>query len=99
MALLLVFAIALTPFGALHHHHDDAPICTKDGKICLHKGHVSNHEETCLICKAHFEKNYTTHQPHYQLFQDSEFTLKIYDTIKGSYAELISQALRGPPAV
>ncbi|RQO72410.1 hypothetical protein DBR43_14535 [Pedobacter sp. KBW06] len=96
IALLWVFAIALTPFGALHHH-DEAPQCLKNEKTCTHKLHVSNHTETCLVCAAHFEKNYLHEYTHFQVFLEIRTLSKYYALVSGSYTELIGSSLRGPP--
>lgn len=96
IVMLWVFAIALTPFGALHHHEEEAR-CSNNEKTCSHKLHVRSHTETCLICAAHFEKNYLSHEEHFQVYLEIKRLVKHYDTVKGSYTELIGSALRGPP--
>ncbi|MGY0039807.1 hypothetical protein [Pedobacter sp. NJ-S-72] len=58
--LLWVFAIALTPWSSLHHHEEQSDYCAKSGKECMHKVHVGSERHNCLICSAHFEKDYYT---------------------------------------
>ncbi|WP_316792871.1 hypothetical protein [Pedobacter frigoris] len=96
--LLMVFAIALTPFSAFHnHHHQEETVCKKDHKDCGHRFHIHSSADDCLICKAHFEKNYTQTHYHYQLFREVKFVSKYFMVAQGNYAELITLALRGPP--
>ncbi|WP_133575420.1 hypothetical protein [Pedobacter metabolipauper] len=98
ISLLLVFAIALTPFSAFHHHNDE-PKCAKEGYTCTHKSHIGNHAEKCLVCAMHFEKNYTYSSYHYQLFEQLSHNTIGTAAVSGTYSELISLALRGPPVV
>ena len=95
--LLWVFAIALTPFSAFHNHNHEEPRCSATEKICQHKVHISNHTDTCLVCAAHFEKNYLRTTTRFEIYQVNKPLVKFYPTVKGCYAELISLALRGPP--
>lgn len=111
--LLLVFAIALTPFGAFHHHgHDHAhdhdhygyhsheqTNCSTNKKDCGHKLHIGVKTEHCLVCEAHFEKNYTTAKTHFHIYLESKPLQKFYDEVSSSYTKLISRSLRGPPVV
>lgn len=108
--MLLVFTIALTPFGAFHHHghdhdHDHAhhaqeqTSCSANKKDCGHKLHIGTKTEHCLICEAHFEKHYTTTKTHYQVYLESKRIQKVYDEVNSSYTRLISRSLRGPPIV
>jgi len=99
VVLLMVFSIALTPFSILHNHHEEETSCAKNGETCKHQYHIQNHADTCLICAAHFEKDYITTHSHYTLYQVSKPVLKPVEAISGSYAELIRLGLRGPPAV
>ncbi|WP_143166819.1 hypothetical protein [Pedobacter caeni] len=96
IALLWVFAIALTPFSALHHH-DDEPRCLKHEKTCSHKLHVRSHTDTCLVCAAHFEKNYLHEYTHFQVYLEIGPVSELYAILTGSYTELIGSSLRGPP--
>lgn len=107
--LLLVFTIALTPFGAFHHHEHDhehhghhdhgQTSCSANKKDCGHKLHIGTKTEHCLICEAHFEKNYTTTKTHFHAYVDSKPIQKFYDEVSSSYTRLISRSLRGPPVV
>ncbi|ACU02401.1 hypothetical protein Phep_0175 [Pedobacter heparinus DSM 2366] len=95
--LLWVFAIALTPFSVFHNHHDDEPQCVPHEKTCTHKIHIGSHKEECLICAAHFEKNYTTTQQYFQVYLVNKAVAQYFVTAGGFYTELIGQSLRGPP--
>ncbi|MBB2151009.1 hypothetical protein [Pedobacter gandavensis] len=97
IALLWVFAIALTPFSAFHHHEEE--VQCQNEKVCTHKLHVGSHVETCLVCAAHFEKNYLQEQTQFQVYLETIPVIKHYALLTGSYTELISTSLRGPPAV
>lgn len=97
--LLWVFTIALTPFSAFHDHNHNEPRCVSNQKTCTHKLHISNHSDSCLICKAHFEKNYLSTQQYFETYQVNVSAMRYYATVNGSYAELISLSLRGPPLV
>ncbi|RZK97951.1 MAG: hypothetical protein EOO89_32680, partial [Pedobacter sp.] len=55
--MLWVFSLAITPWSALHHHAESHVDVVE--KHCTHKFHLKTSQENCLICKAHFEKNYT----------------------------------------
>lgn len=98
--LLMVFAIALTPFSAFHNHdhHQEEVACKKGHKDCGHKFHIHSSSDDCLICKAHFEKNYTQTYHHYQLFKDVKVVSKYFFAARFHYTELINLALRGPPS-
>lgn len=93
----MVFAIALTPWSSLHHHEEMSDYCAKDGKECLHKFHIGSERHNCLICSAHFEKDYYTTAVAYQATLESKSVVKNYALISASYTALISTSLRGPP--
>lgn len=97
--MLWVFAIALTPFGAFHNHSHEHPEvkCSITQKNCTHKLHIGTQTEHCLICEAHFEKNYTTVKHHFRFYVVSKPVTKFYGTVSNSYTRLIDLALRGPP--
>ncbi|MCD0487067.1 hypothetical protein LPB86_02425 [Pedobacter sp. MC2016-14] len=95
--LLWVFALALTPWSSFHHHHEEV-ICTKDGKVCAHKTHVGNESHNCLICSAHFEKDYYTNDVIYHALLKSTAVLENFRLVSATYVELIATSLRGPPA-
>ncbi len=97
MFLLMVFAIALTPFGAFHHH-EAIPGCSssKEAK-CTHKEHVRNHADTCLVCAAHFEKNFIRARLIQAVFlQSSPFVTKQV-ALTAVHIEAEVPSLRGPP--
>ncbi|KQB99383.1 hypothetical protein [Pedobacter sp. Hv1] len=96
VVLLWVFSLAITPWGALHHHEE--VVSTAVEKHCMHKVHIKTQQETCLICAAHFEKNYTTTNYTYTTYLIGKRITKHNAIVTGSYTELISTALRGPPA-
>ncbi|WP_110828699.1 hypothetical protein [Pedobacter nutrimenti] len=96
--LLWVFAIALTPWSALHHH-DQQDVHSAREKVCTHKLHISSHADTCLICAAHFEKDFVQSGTTFRIFLSVQSLPKIHPLISGSYTELIESSLRGPPAV
>jgi hypothetical protein len=99
--LLWVFAIALTPFGVFHHHdhHTHEHTCSLNSKNCGHKLHVTTQTDHCLICEAHFEKNYTTSKAYFRIYLISKPVQKFYGEVSNSYTRLINLALRGPPVV
>ena len=94
--LLGVFFIALTPWSSLHHHEEVEYTC-KNEPVCGHKLHISTHAEQCLVCAAHFEKNFTyAEQATYFCLTNVVF-LKDYPVTVNAYTALISTSLRGPP--
>lgn len=95
----MVFAIALTPFAVFHNHHVDEVKCSNRQAKCHHQFHIHTQKDNCLVCAAHFEKSYTRTEAQYNLYRFCKQILNPYTAISGSYAELISQALRGPPVV
>jgi len=63
----------------------------------MHKVHVGSERHNCLICSAHFEKDYYTAAIPYQAKLESTAIVK-NDALTGfAYTELISTSLRGPP--
>jgi len=94
--MLLVFSIALTPWAALHHHPEAVHHPVKE-KVCMHKQHISNHTDTCLVCKAHFEKTYDHVMVTFQVFLTVKSFIKPSPVVSSSYVALISTSLRGPP--
>jgi hypothetical protein len=97
--LLWVFAIALTPFSAFHNHKHEETSCAGHQKTCNHKLHVSNHSDDCLVCKAHFEKNYLKEQQYFPTYRAYTHARPYYTILSGTYVELIRRSLRGPPVV
>ncbi|WP_316837496.1 hypothetical protein [Pedobacter nutrimenti] len=93
--MLMVFSIALTPWSALHDHEDEVHLTQE--KNCTHKLHISSHSETCLICAAHFEKDFVATTSHFQVFLTLKSLSKTDPLISSSYTELIDSSLRGPP--
>ena len=96
IAMLWVFSLAITPWSALHHHEEVAVTAVE--KHCMHKVHIKTQQETCLICAAHFEKNYTATKYTYTTYLIGKRITAHNAIVKGSYTALISTALRGPPA-
>ena len=93
--MLWVFSLAITPWSALHHHAEVADNSIE--KNCTHKVHIKTNQENCLICKAHFEKNYTVSKATFITYLNSKLMSKHISVVTSSYAELISTSLRGPP--
>jgi len=95
--MLWVFAIALIPWSNLHHHDEEQNDCAKYGKMCMHKTHVSNESHNCLICSAHFEKDYFKSSHSFKMSSRSVVMIKTYVLITASYTALRGTSLRGPP--
>ena len=95
--MLLVFSIALTPWSAIHHHQEVETHTVKEDH-CTHKLHLSKHVETCLVCEAHFIKDFITTTTAIQLFSTVAYYIKTPVQLSSSYAMLLKTALRGPPA-
>lgn len=93
--MLWVFAIALTPWAALHQHKQ---VNESVEKHCTHKFHVKTSKDNCLICSAHFEKHYVFTESIFTTYLHSKVVFKHKLLISGAYAQLISTALRGPPS-
>ena len=93
--MLWVFSLAITPWSSLHHHKE---IVTTVEKNCTHKLHVKAEQDHCLICKAHFEKNYTVSVSSYVTYLTSQLLEKNTPNVISSYTALISTSLRGPPS-
>jgi hypothetical protein len=94
--MLWVFSLVLTPWSALHHHEEVATVVESH---CTHKLHFKTNQEHCLVCKAHFEKNYTLQINTFTTYLASERIIQPTPCLSGSYAALISTSLRGPPAI
>ena len=97
LIMLCVFSLALTPWSALHHHETVAE--TPVEKNCTHKFHVKTQQETCLICKAHFEKNFTISPTIFFTYREIEVKIQSHPIVSSSFTALISTSLRGPPSV
>lgn len=65
----------------------------------MHKVHVGTEQHNCLVCSAHFEKDYYTTAIVYQVVLPVKVMVKSYTLLSGSYTALIGTSLRGPPAV
>lgn len=94
LALLWVFALAITPWSSLHHHEEQIVVVEKH---CTHHLHLKTTQETCLICKAHFEKKFIGTEVFTVTYLESKVFRSTTLNITSSYAELISTSLRGPP--
>jgi len=93
--MLWVFSLAITPWSALHHHAEVAGNAVE--KNCTHKVHVKTNTDNCLICKAHFEKNYTISKVNFITYLNSKLMSRHIPIVTSSYTALISTSLRGPP--
>jgi len=71
----------------------------KDGRECMHKVHVGSERHNCLICSAHFEKDYYTPAVPYYSKPESKPVVRNYALTGFAYTALIGTSLRGPPAV
>lgn len=95
VAMLWVFAVALTPWSIFHHHETvNEPV----EKHCTHQFHVKTSTETCLMCAAHFEKHYFISNNAYVTYLNVQFVFKTQQAVSSAYAQLISTSLRGPPS-
>ena len=65
----------------------------------MHKVHVGTEQHNCLVCSAHFEKDYYTSSIAYQVVLPVTVAIKHYTLLSGTYTALIGTSLRGPPAV
>jgi len=93
--MLVVFAIALTPWSVLHHH-EPLPLI-KNEKNCKHITHVKASAETCLICNASFEKNYVQTHNVYRVFLSAKIFNQTAPVLKSSFVQIKRCFLRGPP--
>lgn len=92
--MLWVFSLAITPWSSFHNHEKVAAAVEKN---CTHKLHVKAEQDHCLICKAHFEKNYTVSVSSFVTYLASNLLERNNPIVTSSYSELISTSLRGPP--
>ena len=98
--LLWVFSIALTPWSAFHNHHELPGVhCSATSKVCTHKYHLGLEQHNCLVCAAHFEKDYAEASQNFVVWLKSIPLFKSDTVYLASYVTLISTALRGPPIV
>ncbi|WAC41989.1 hypothetical protein [Pedobacter sp. SL55] len=95
VVILAIFSLAITPWGALHHHESETIVHEKN---CTHTVHVKTSAETCLICKAHFEKNFTADFQNYLIYLKSNPVKPVYPLVGNSFTEVIASCLRGPPS-
>jgi hypothetical protein len=95
-ALLWVFFIALTPWSALHHHAEVSYSCTNE-PVCKHKLHIGTHQEQCLVCAAHFEKDYVSTWNYFQIYITNSIFLHSQPFHAEVYASSVAIAVRGPP--
>lgn len=92
--MLLVFAIALTPWN-ITHHHVEVPIIKE--KNCHHLSHVEAHADNCLICHAGFEKNYVKAHQTYKIYLSIKVLGLLEPVLKSAFTVLKHTSLRGPP--
>ena len=95
--MLAVFAIALTPWAAIHHHKV-IPNPVKETH-CTHLSHVQAHAADCLICKANFTNHYIASHNIYKVFLSVAIFCQAEAFLPSFYTELIQTSLRGPPVV
>ncbi len=92
--LLVVFALAITPWAIFHHH--EAPVATETN--CGHTVHFKSSVPDCLVCQVHFEKNYTAAALVFKVFEHAVFLDRAF-ILEG--IPLITPVFckqRGPPA-
>lgn len=94
--MLWVFSLAITPWSIFHHHHEAKVLVEKN---CTHHFHIKTSAETCLVCKAHFEKDYTVSSNLQIVYLESIQLHSVIEKVESSYTALISTSLRGPPAI
>ena len=94
--LLMVFAMATAPLNLLHHHEAKTR-CLKGELRCMHKEHLQNQSENCLICTFHFEKTFSTQEFFTPFFSGEKFPRTPFTELGCSYTDLIGSSLRGPP--
>lgn len=95
IVILAIFSLAITPWSVLHHHETTLV----HEKNCTHTVHVKTSSESCLICKAHFEKDYTSDFYTYLVHLKTEFIKRMFPFVAGSFTEIIATCLRGPPSL
>lgn len=95
VVILAIFSLAITPWGALHHHESETIVHEKH---CTHTVHVKTSTETCLICKAHFEKNFTADFQNYLVFLKTNPVNTVFPLVGNSFTDIIASCLRGPPS-
>ncbi len=95
IVILAIFSLAITPWSALHHHEDSVPIHEKN---CTHTVHVKTSTENCLICKAHFEKNFVSDFQNYLVYLKANLVENVFPLVGNSFTDIIASCLRGPPA-
>ncbi|RZK40834.1 MAG: hypothetical protein EOO90_13505 [Pedobacter sp.] len=96
LVMLWVFSFAITPWNVVHDHSSVAEVAIE--KNCTHQFHIKTQHETCLVCKAHFEKNYELPDliaiPSVAQFAQNVVTYDVFHIT----LDVISSSLRGPPA-
>jgi hypothetical protein len=92
--VLGIFSLAITPWSALHHHEKIVEVKEKN---CTHTGHVNNSADNCLICKAHFEKNFTSNFHRYTVYLKGEVIKRTAPIVSASFTKIVATCLRGPP--
>lgn len=95
VVILAVFSLAITPWSALHHHEE---ITIVKEKNCTHTVHVHTSSENCLVCKAHFEKNFVSDIQNYIVYLKANIVENTVSLVGNSFTSIIASCLRGPPA-
>jgi hypothetical protein len=65
----------------------------------MHRQHIVNHSENCLVCSMHFEKTYTIQHFSSKVFFKEVTVANYFFKDAASYTQLIQTSLRGPPLV
>lgn len=95
VVILAIFSLAITPWSALHHHESETIVHEKN---CTHTVHVKTSAENCLVCKAHFEKNFVSDFRNHLIHLKEHLFKRLFFLIGDSFAEIIASSLRGPPS-
>ena len=93
--ILGVFCLAITPWSSLHQHANHTDVHETN---CTHTVHVKVADDHCLICKAHFEKNYTVELYNFIIHFKTELIKRVFPIIGTAFTEVIATCLRGPPS-
>lgn len=93
--MLWVFSLAITPWSALHRHAESHDIALE--KHCTHKLHLKTSDDHCLVCKAHFEKNYVLSEQLGITYLESILIRRTVLSPSSAFTALIFTSLRGPP--
>mgnify|MGYP003587728219 CR=1 FL=1 len=95
IVILAIFSLAITPWSALHHHEETTTVHEKN---CTHTVHVKTSSENCLVCKAHFEKNFVSDFHNYVVYLKANIVENVFSLVGNPFTDIIASCLRGPPS-